>query len=221
MISRWFESNLSHINIDLNTISKYNITNKFNNDNNNIVNNIIINSDTNHNTSLNYIRQTNTKITSALLLTFKRNKLFLNLLSFSQSTCRWQPLLTVSLGLLAKLLKVKKSLKTSKATYLKVVEFARQVIILIENTFLELHIQGVPKFLNELLRELFKKSDKVIINPLVHTNIPSSIKMAASITFSKVKFINNFAYYPLKTKKLGRVKRKIRRRIFASNNIID
>lgn len=83
-------------------------------------------------------------------------------------------------------------------------------------------IKGVPAFLKELLFCIFNKLNKFYKNPFVNNTIYEK-NYISKLFFSNIIFIkNNFKKFNnIKQKKIGRLKRKIKKRIILSNNLID
>ena len=148
---------------------------------------------------------------------FKRNKFFPNL-STSLDSKRTRTEIGLSLGLLKVHSKVKKQ---SKQAFIKLAEFLKRVLLSLEKLCVIINIKGTPKFLKDILLEIMKKSNKLIFNPITESPQPQSVASATDVVFSKIHYYKTFSYVATKSKKLGRVKRKIRRKILAVNNVID
>ena len=148
---------------------------------------------------------------------FKRNKFFPNL-STSLGLEQKHTEISLSLGLLRAHSKLKKQ---SKQTFIKLAEFLKRVLLSLEKICVIINIKGIPKFLKDVLLEIMKKSNKLVFNPITESLQPQSVASATGVIFTKIHYYKTFNYAATKSKKLGRVKRKIRRKILAVNNVID
>jgi hypothetical protein len=162
------------------------------------------------------------RASSALSLNFLRNKFFPSLLYIqSNFTKESAPLLTLSLGLLAKSFGLKKSLKSSKQNYLSVASFLKRTLIYIGNHNIDIIVKGVPKYVKDIFSTIFGRSDKILTNPFTDKVSTDSFLKSSKISFSKVYFVKPYDYSNLKVKKKGKPKRKIAKKLYKVNNVID
>lgn len=83
-------------------------------------------------------------------------------------------------------------------------------------------IKGIPIFLKEILFSLFNKLNKFYKNPFLN-NIIYEKNFKYKFIFNHIIFLkSNFKKFNnIKLKKIGRLKRKIKKRIIISNNLTD
>ena len=86
---------------------------------------------------------------------------------------------------------------------------------------LNVNIKGTPKFLKDILNNMFGRTDKILNNPFGNKAITDSFSRRANVTFEKIYFVRSYDYSSLKKKKKGKPKRKISKKILKLNNIID
>ena len=112
-------------------------------------------------------------------------------------------------------------LKSSKQNYLNVASFLKRTLLYIGNYNIDIVIKGVPKYVKDIFSTIFGKSDKVIVNPFTDkVNVDSFLK-TSEISFNKVYFVKPYDYSNLKVKKKGKPKRKIAKKLYKVNNVID
>merc|ERR1711990_1367529 len=111
-----------------------------------------------------------------LNINFKRNKFFptLNFL-MNKNLNKQNTLMTLSLGLLNKAMGFKKSLKSSKQTYLKLSDFLKRVLIFLSPFTATIRIKGIPKYLKDILSKVFGRSDKAVLDPRTGNTISDSL----------------------------------------------
>jgi hypothetical protein len=129
------------------------------------------------------------------------------------------PQISLSLGLLS--FNNSKIKKQAKISYLRLIDLIRCAILSLKQLNFSINIKGVPKFLKDILRELFKKSNKLIVSPFNDVPLNYSVASEDKIVCAEVNFVKSYGYSSVKIKKLGKVKRKIKKRILAVNNVID
>nr|ASY95693.1 hypothetical protein [Paraurostyla sp.] len=147
-----------------------------------------------------------------LILTFRKNKMYLNL----QNTLNNKNYLYLTPGFFVKFFEKKKSIKKNKNTKILMSKYLRKVyivskiknqIILIKNNpiFLFLNLPIIHKFYDPLKKEIINEKKK----PQFNTKTLYFI------------FFKNQDYCFNKKKKIGRIKRKIKRKIILQNQIPD
>lgn len=84
-------------------------------------------------------------------------------------------------------------------------------------------IKGVPLYLKEILNCLFAKLNKFYKNPFNTNRTIYEMQHKSNFIFTNILFVNNNyrKFTNIKMKKIGRLKRKIKKRIILSNNISD
>jgi hypothetical protein len=111
--------------------------------------------------------------------------------------------------------------KKAKQSFIKLADFLKRIVMSLEKISLSVKVKGIPKFLKDIFSEITKKSNKLIIDPFTASAHPESLVLANGVVFTEVRYYKTFSYSTIKSKKMGRVKRKIRRKILATNNVID
>ena len=167
-----------------------------------------------------YVRaHSNTKYPVRHLIRFKflGSKLALSLVDHPSHKTHF----FASPGLLIKHFNFKKSLKKSKSMKLLTMRFLRKLLILIRFKSLTIHAKGVPLFLDTLISTLYRPIAHPMINPLTGSVIDEITNKPRNLLINGVTFFHPKPYGSQKQKKKGRVKRKIRRKVMKSNNVID
>ena len=151
-----------------------------------------------------------------------RFKFFLNKFSISfENELFKHNYFSLSPGLLIKGFEYKKSLKSSYSLKLLLIKFVRKLLIVLGIKKLSLIIQGSPLNLSQCLRVLFKPLQHYFKNPLTSKFYEEIISKPSVFNLFNLVFKKVLAYKPLKLRKRGRVKRKIRRKLVFKNNLID
>ena len=153
-----------------------------------------------------------------LFFTFRTNKLFINM----QNT-RCENLIFLSLGFFLKYFAKRKALKKSKAFKLLLARSLRKLFLLARLHKFYFYIKGVPIHFVSMLKMLNKRIDHPFFNP--YTKAPfNESPLSSKLTVIKVPyffFLKNTTFVPVKTRKRGRIKRKLRRRLVAKNRVVD
>lgn len=153
--------------------------------------------------------------TSKLLLwSFKRNKFFPTLLSLTGHTYT-----TLSLGTFFNFFLKPKSFKKSKQLYILLISFLRKLIIYSNITSIVLRVKFIPRFFPELINLFTNKSLTTYQNPFSQLIINEKPNQTPQIT--NIVFTNTKPYGIFKKRKKGVVKRKVLRKVYKNNNIID
>merc|ERR1711907_43131 len=118
-----------------------------------------------------------------LNINFKRNKFFPTLNFLKDKIFNKQnTLMTLSLGLLNKNMGFKKSVKSSKQSYLMTSDFLKRTLIFMSPFTMSLRIKGVPKYLKDILSKIFGKSDKAVTDPRTESIISDSLVDSGSFS---------------------------------------
>lgn len=151
-----------------------------------------------------------------LILSFKKNKLFINLKNFSKKNY-----LSLSNGLFIKFFEKKKSFKKNKTIKLLMAKFIRKIFLIskIKNTILI--IKKNPLFLLEMLNFFNSPIIHKFINPIENKIVEESNDNFLWIKFLYFIFLENKNFSLNKLPKKGRIKRKILRKVVFENKIID
>lgn len=157
-----------------------------------------------------------TRNTYHLILTFRNNKLFVNLLDILKRNY-----LSVSTGLFIKYFDKKKLYKKSKIIRTILIKFLRKLFLLIKFPRLILIVKKNPIFLLEFLN-LFNQPIPYKFNePLTNREIIDTEDNPSLTKVMYVVFLKTQPYIKFKTKKRGRVKRKISRKVILKNAVVD
>lgn len=146
---------------------------------------------------------------------FKKNK-FIVTLNYLRSK---ENLLCLTPGLLIKGFEYKKSIKKNITLKFLLVRFLRKIIVTLRLKHLKILVRGVPVKLSKLMYFFLKPITHKYLTPDNFKNNnwaeENSYLKIHSLTFIKIFNTQN------KIKKKGRIKRKIQRKVFLKNNVID
>lgn len=116
----------------------------------------------------------------------------------------------------------KKSIKKNKNTKLLIARFLRKLFILIKFNNILFIVKNNPLFFNDFLIFLNTQIPYKFLDPNKKDLIDDEkINNLFFIKINNIFFIKNFNFSKNKTKKIGRVKRKIKRKIIINNKITD
>ena len=128
---------------------------------------------------------------------------------------------SLSPGILIKGFDYKKSLKNSYTLKLLLIKFLRKLLIVLNIKKLSLIVQGNPLNLIQFLRVLFKPLQHFFKNPLTTKFYDEITSKPFNFNLYNLVFKKVFLYKPLKLRKIGRIKRKIRRKLVFKNRLMD
>ena len=123
----------------------------------------------------------------------------------------------VSAGIFTRYFFFQKSVKKSKALKLVMARFTRKMIILLELLNIVLFIRGLPFMLENLIAMLLSPLRHPFINPLRGDIFDEVNTAGSSLCVSSLVFVNIKPFGFTKRRLKGRIKRKIRRRIYRLN----
>ena len=86
--------------------------------------------------------------------------------------------------------------------------------------YLHLYVQGIPLYLNDILKKLLNPSISLYLNPFSKKEIDEA-NYNNNFKFIYSFFLHNKPFGLMKKKKEGRLKRKIQKRLILLNKIID
>ena len=152
-----------------------------------------------------------------LQIKFKGPKLSINLLDI----VRQRTHIGVTPGLFLKYFQNKKSLRKNKSMKLLMVRFLRKILLILRLKNIIILSRGVPVNIDLLLSTLFRPLSHPFIDPVSNEIIDETQKTTRSLAVSTIMFLTPKPFGAQKTKKKGRVKRKIRRRIVRLNSVRD
>jgi len=128
---------------------------------------------------------------------------------------------SLTLGLFLKFFKNKKSLKKNKAFKFLMIKYLRKLLIVSGIRNIHFFVRKTPIFFQELLGLLTRPLVKPFMNPLNGALVleePGSFYNLNVISFI---FQHNKSFATRKIRRKGRIKRKIRRRLYRSNRVSD
>lgn len=153
-----------------------------------------------------------------LKISFKKQKIF-----FLLQDAQYFNVVSFASGLPIKFFGKKKALRKTKFVKLFLAKYLRKLIVISKLQRIHLMVKGAPIFLNEILLTLNQRIDHKFINPIDNQTIDeiSPFSPFVYVTFSYFTFYNNKAFVIVRGKKKGRIKRKLLRKLVASNRIVD
>jgi len=100
--------------------------------------------------------------------------------------------------------------------------FLRKILISLKLKNILIRVRGVPLHLDAFLAMLFKRLSHTFTDPLTGKIVDETSKDSKhGLNLYKMKFSHTRPFGYQKTRKMGRVKRKIRRKLVKLNNVID
>jgi hypothetical protein len=156
--------------------------------------------------------------TMHFVLNFKRLRFF----PLARPSYAGETVFTTSLGCVSKFLNKGKSTTKSKSTFLLVSKLLRR--ILLYANFLDMHliVNRIPLYFQEILNNIHAPSKSLYIHPFAARNtIDETEDDIRVFDFKYVSFTNIKSYGYTKWKKKGRLKRKITKRVYSINRVID
>ena len=153
-----------------------------------------------------------------LILNFKQHKLSLILTDHLKKRNHF----VLETGMLLKYMEgKKKSAKKSLSTKLVLMRFLRKLLLISGLSSFEIIVKGVPLFLPRLIRFLKAPLPSVINDPVTGQTIDETGERVAQFKFNTLIFVRPKPFGFQKTRKRGRIKRKIRRKIISKARVID
>ena len=166
-----------------------------------------------------YLIEKNAKrVDNCYYLRFRFNRLKLVISLTDKATQKTH--VFISPGLFLKHFQKKKSLKKSRSMKVLMARFMRKVLIILKLKDVLLHSRGVPLHLEYLLSVLFRPFSHPFYDPISEITV-NEVDDHHNINVSGIWMESVRPYGFQKTRKMGRVKRKIRRRITRLGNVID
>ena len=106
--------------------------------------------------------------------------------------------------------------------YLTTAAFLRKILLYCSIKDLHLYVNRTPRYFNEILNKINEPSISTYKHPF-DPDIDEVVEGIDSNTFafSSITFTNSKNYGATKTRKRGRLKRKIFRRLVAVNRVLD
>jgi hypothetical protein len=152
-----------------------------------------------------------------VLMSFYSNRFYVNLHNFFKKNY-----IGISTGLFIKFFEKKKSMKKNKLIKFLMSKFLRKLIIILNLKNLILIFKKTPVFLIEILNFLNQPLPHKFNNPLENKIINETLNFAPHlIKFLYFIFLQNYSFSKNKTRRKGRVKRKVYRKLILTNQVID
>lgn len=168
-------------------------------------------------------------LTYKLLFRFKKHYLYITLLDQKNDI-----VFSLHTGLFLRFFDYKKSLKKSKSLKILLVRYLRKLLLLSSIRTFNLYVKQTSDQLNKLLQILQRPINHPFTDPLTGFVVNDERKKrskknknkkksnrSAIFNFVFIYFFKSKPYGIMKTKKTGRLKRKIRRLVIKINRIID
>jgi len=157
------------------------------------------------------------KVIHDLYATFNQHRFVISLADSATHTTH----LFLTTGLLLKYFQRKKSLKKNKAMKLLMARFLRKILVVLKLKNITLRVRGVPLHLDVFLNMLSRPLSHSFLDPTTGTVFDETKGSKFPINLNRMFFTTPKPFGYQKTRKKGRVKRKIRRKLTKLNNVID
>lgn len=151
-----------------------------------------------------------------LIFSFFYNRTFINLQNKRHKDC-----LSLATGLFIKFFERKKALKKSKTLKLLMAKFLRKLFLVLKIKRTICLVKKTPNLILEMLRIFNEPIIHKFTNPLTATLYDETARNYPFTKFEYLVFLESRSYALNKVRKLGRVKRKIMRKVVMQNDIID
>ena len=132
--------------------------------------------------------------------------------------------LFVAPGLFLKYFERKKALKKNRSMKFLMMRFLRKVLLSLGLKSVGIITRGVPLHIDAMLSSLFKPLSHPFLNPLtgeIINEADSEKVKSKNIFINSILFLAPRPHAIQKTRKRGRIKRKIRRKLVRTNSLID
>lgn len=158
----------------------------------------------------------NNKPLYRLTITFRRNKLFINLQDFLKEN-----LITLSPGLLVEHFEKRKAMKKSKTLKFLIIKYLRKLMFLGRIRNLMLIVKKTPALLLEFINLFNQSISHKFNNPFSNKAIEEKSTDFTVFKFTHFVFLRTASFVKNKTRKKGRVKRKVLQKVIFENHVID
>lgn len=156
--------------------------------------------------------------TTDFVLNFKRLRFF----PLARPHTSGETIFTTSLGCIAKFLNKGKSHTKKKAVFLLVASLLRKILLYTSLADMHLYVNRTPLYFQEILNQVYTPTKSLYYHPFFQQKmVDESSDNIKSFDFKYVSFTNTKSYGYVKWKKKGRLKRKIAKRVFSINRVID
>lgn len=164
------------------------------------------------------LKRSRSSVLFRLFFMFRATRLFVTM-----QNAKSENLFFLSLGFFLKYFEKRKVLKKSKAFKLFMARTLRKLFLLSGLSKFYFFVRGVPIHFVEMLRLINKRIDHPFFNPYENAIFDESASSTPVrvIQIPYFFFTKNTSFVPVKTRKRGRIKRKLRRRLIAKNRVAD
>ena len=157
-------------------------------------------------------------LTFKLDLNFSRGRFFPQLIPNIDNS---KTLFNSSLGIVASRFSKKKNFLNTKASYILTASYIRRILLNIFSIRIILNIVGTPLYLTEVVKTILNQTNSLYKSPYYNGGVVNEKKNPQYINFRYINFLRNKNFGVTKVKKVGRLKRKIQKKIKLVNNILD
>jgi hypothetical protein len=175
----------------------------------------------NLNRSLNIVNYTimgTTVQTTNFVLNFKRLRFF----PLARPRYTGETIFTTSLGCISKFLNKGKSHTKKKSVFLLVASLLRKLLLYSNFSDMHLIVNRTPIYFQEILTQIHTPSKSLYKHPFVpKSTVDESSDKVQLFDFKYISFNRTKSYGYIKWKKKGRLKRKISKRVYSINRVID
>lgn len=147
---------------------------------------------------------------------FKKGRYYINL-----QTINYENITYIVPGYFLKYFQKRKCLKKGRNIRVLMAKYLRKLLILSKINNLVLWVKSTPLFLPELLTVLNTPILHKFNNPFTGEEFQESERNASSFRFLYFFFIKTVNYGKFKQRRKGRIKRKITRKLYRKNKIVD
>lgn len=158
----------------------------------------------------------NNKPLYKLTITFRKNKLFINLQDFLKEN-----IVTLSPGLLVEYFEKRKAMKKSKTLKFLIIKYLRKLMLLARIRNLMLIVKKTPALLLEFINLFNQSISHKFNNPFSNKAIEEKSTDFTVFKFTHFIFLRTASFVKNKTRKRGRVKRKVLQKVIFENHVID
>jgi hypothetical protein len=153
----------------------------------------------------------------ALILTFSSSRFFINFLSIKKK----KNYLFLSPGLFLKYFNKKKSFKKNKTLKILMAKYIRKMLLLVKIKNLILITKQNPTFLIDFLALLNTQIVHKFFDPISKELFEDKSSTSTRIKFLYFVFLKNINFNNQKKPQMGRIKRKITRKLILRNALVD
>lgn len=148
---------------------------------------------------------------------FKPNqRLYINLQNFKRRNFFF-----LSVGFFLKYFEKRKALKKNKSLKILLARYVRKLYLLVKFKYTLFFIRSIPTYLAELVNTLNTPIIHKFLTPFNDKLFEDSSLNQNIFNINYFIFLKNIDFSNNKIRKKGRIKRKITRKIFMENSIID